>query len=315
MDSRRDVFLSDDSVRRLRRIVDWPDVAGTPYTILEELGRGGMGTVYRALDTRLDREVALKISTLGLADPEEAGRLRKEARIMAGLEHPGIVPVHDAGELLDGRLYYAMRLVRGQGLDRWAEGRTLSERLDVFQKICEAVAFAHAHGVIHRDLKPANVMIGAFGEVLVMDWGVALRRQEPAEPPGTVLGTRSYMAPEQEEGRSDLADGRADVYALGAVLGFLLEAGRGPAAAGVGGPPSLRSVVSRATRRERAERYPDASAVSAEVVRFQDGGVPEAHRETRLERLRRFAGRHRTAVFLVLTYLVVRVLLILFFRG
>lgn len=178
-------FLPDEAVRRLRRAADRPETADTPYTIVEELGRGGMGTVYRAVDARLDREVALKVSTLGQADPEEAERMHKEARVMARLEHPGIVPVHDAGELPDGRMYYAMRLIRGERLDRWAEGRTLSDCLGVFRKVCEAVAFAHAHGVIHRDLKPANVMIGAFGEVLVLDWGVARRRGEPAEPQGT----------------------------------------------------------------------------------------------------------------------------------
>jgi serine/threonine protein kinase len=183
--------------RRLRRAADSPETAGTPYTILEELGRGGMGTVYRALDATLDREVALKVSTLGPADPDEAERMRREARVMARLEHPGIVPVHDAGQLPDGRRYYAMRLVRGERLDAWARGASLSDRLGAFRKICDAVAFAHAHGVVHRDLKPENVMIGSFGEVLVLDWSVARRREEPAEPPGTVVGTRSYMAPEQ----------------------------------------------------------------------------------------------------------------------
>ena len=126
-------FLPDEAVRRLRRAADRPETADTPYTIVEELGRGGMGTVYRAIDATLDREVALKVSTLGQADPEEAERMRREARVMARLEHPGIVPVHDAGELPDGRVYYAMRLIRGERLDRWAEGRTLSDRLGVFR--------------------------------------------------------------------------------------------------------------------------------------------------------------------------------------
>ena len=140
VEQRTQAFLSDDAVRRLRSAADRPETAGTPYTIVEELGRGGMGTVYRAVDATLDREVALKVSTLGQADPEEAERMRKEARVMARLEHPGIVPVHDAGEFPDGRVYYAMRLVRGERLDRWARGRTLSDRLGVFQKVCEAVA-------------------------------------------------------------------------------------------------------------------------------------------------------------------------------
>jgi len=103
-DSRPDVFLSDDAVERLRRAADAPETSGTPYTIVEELGRGGMATVYRALDAALDREVALKVATLGEADPEEAARLRREARVMARLEHPGIVPIHDAGVRPDGRV-------------------------------------------------------------------------------------------------------------------------------------------------------------------------------------------------------------------
>jgi serine/threonine protein kinase len=304
----RPAFLSDEALLRLRRAADSPETAGTPYTILEELGRGGMGTVYRALDATLDREVALKVSTLGPADLDEMERMRKEARVMARLEHPGIVPVHDAGQLPDGRVYYAMRLVRGERLDRWARGASLSDRLGAFRKVCDAVAFAHAHGVVHRDLKPENVMIGAFGEVLVLDWGVARRREEPAEPPGTVVGTRSFMAPEQAEGRTDLVNERTDVYALGAILQFLLEA---PGLSGTV-PRAIRSVASRATRREPEERYPDAVALSADVARFSDGAVPAAHRETVFERLGRFATRHRTAILLVLTYLVVRASLILF---
>jgi serine/threonine protein kinase len=306
----RPAFLSDDAVLRLRRAADSPETAGTPYTILEELGRGGMGTVYRALDAILDREVALKVSTLGPADPDEAERMRKEARVMARLEHPGIVPVHDAGQLPDGRVYYAMRLVRGERLDAWARGASLSDRLGAFRKVCDAVAFAHAHGVVHRDLKPENVMIGAFGEVLVLDWGVARGREEPAEPPGTVVGTRSYMAPEQAEGRTDLVNERTDVYALGAMLQFLLEAPGLTKAGSV--PRAIRSVSSRATRRDPEQRYPDAVALSADVALFSEGAVPAAHRENLFERLGRFSTRHRTAILLVLTYLVVRASLILF---
>lgn len=301
-------FLSDDALRRLRRAADIPETSGTRYAIVEELGRGGMGTVYRATDAVLDREVALKVLTLGETNPAEAERMQKEARIMARLEHPGIVPVHDAGTFSDGRVYYAMKLIHGEPLARWSKESALSDRLRVFQKLCEAVAFAHAHGVIHRDLKPENVMIGAFGEVLVLDWGVARRREEPAEPTGTVLGTRAYMAPEQAEGRTDLVDERSDVYALGAILNFLLEVpGRGSG----GIPRALRSVAAKATAGERAARYKDAAAISADVGRFLDGGVPAAHRESALERTARFAARHRTAILLVLTYLALRTLLIL----
>src|SRR5260370_8452118 len=148
-DSRPKVFLSDDAVGRLRRAADTPETAGTPYTILEELGRGGMATVYRASDAVLDREVALKVSTLGEADPEEAERMRKEARVMARLEHPGIVPIHDAGVFPDGRVYYAMRLVRGERLDHWVEGRTPPPPPLRFQRISARVALPPPPRPIH----------------------------------------------------------------------------------------------------------------------------------------------------------------------
>ena len=167
-------WLSDAAVRHLRSVADWPDTSGTRYEVIEPLGRGGMGTVYRARDLELGRDVALKVVSTPEAADDVAERLRREARILARLEHPGIVPVHDAGVLPDGRAFYAMKLVRGRRLDAYVKpDMPLPERLRIFGRICEAVAFAHAHGVIHRDLKPSNIMVGAFGEVLVMDWGVA----------------------------------------------------------------------------------------------------------------------------------------------
>jgi serine/threonine protein kinase len=302
------MFLSDAALERLRQAADTPETAGTRYTITGELGRGGMGTVYEAHDSVLERSVALKVLTLGEGDPAATERILKEARVMAGLEHPGIVPVHDAGTLPGGRVYYAMKLVRGEPLARWAASRPLPDRLRVFQKVCEAAAFAHARGVIHRDLKPGNVMIGSFGEVLVLDWGVSRRREEPAEPDGVVLGTRAYMAPEQAAGRTDLVTERTDVYALGVILAFLLEHEASSAR------KVLLSVAAKAMSPEPADRYRDAAELAADVERFLDGGVPAAHRETFAERARRFAGRHRTAIVLVAAYLVVRVLLILLFH-
>src|SRR5580765_675311 len=164
-------MIPEPAIDRLAAMFRNPDVTGTRYELVSVLGRGGMGVVYLARDTALDRDVALKIFD---RPPGEAN----EARLIARLEHPGIVPVHDFGELPDGRLFYAMKLVRGDRLDRWmAAGRDISERLGVFLRVCEAVAFAHAHGVIHRDLKPENVMVGEFGEVLVLDWGIARELQ------------------------------------------------------------------------------------------------------------------------------------------
>src|SRR5689334_11542477 len=184
-------MISDHALDRLTGMLGAPDLSGTRYEILAELGRGGMGIVYLARDTALDREIALKIVDRGAAGTrsDSPDALAHEARILARLEHPGIVPVHDFGELLDGRVYYAMKRVRGDRLDRWlAAGHDLAERLAVFLRICDAVAFAHAHAVVHRDLKPENVMIGEFGEVLVLDWGIAAANAEcgmrSAEPGG-----------------------------------------------------------------------------------------------------------------------------------
>jgi serine/threonine protein kinase len=302
-------WISDAAMERLRQAADTPETAGTRYTIRAELGRGGMGTVYEAHDGVLDRPVALKVLTLPESDAAEAVRMLHEARVMARLEHPGIVPVHDAGTLPDGRIYYAMKLVRGERLDRWMADRSLSERLRAFEKVCDTVAFAHARGVIHRDLKPENVMIGEFGEVLVLDWGVARRRGDASEPEGTVLGTRAFMAPEQAAGRTALLDERADVHALGVILSGLAE----PDGAGAM-PRSLRSVAAKAADPEPLLRYPDAAALAQDVRRFLSGDVPAAHRERPFERVERFVSRHRTAILLVAAYVVMRALLILIAR-
>ncbi len=197
-------WLSDRTLAHLRRVAEMPDLAPTKYRLLEELGRGGMGTVYLAEDVMLERRVALKVVATGLSAPDAAERMLREARILAGLEHPGIVPVHDAGALPDGRVFYAMKRVDGKRLDALAPTLALPERLRIFQRICETVAFAHARGVVHRDLKPENVMVGPFGEVLVLDWGVArilaeaagatAARSSPARP-GTRPRARSWERP------------------------------------------------------------------------------------------------------------------------
>src|SRR5260370_33375545 len=148
-----------------------------------------MGAVWAAEDTELGRRVALKV--LPVWDTASSELLLREARILAGLEHPGIVPVHDAGALSDGRVFYAMKLVHGQRLDQVQASMSRAELLRLFQRVCEPVAFAHARGVIHRDLKPENVMVGEFGEVLVMDWGIAKLRGSIRDE--GVIGTTHYM--------------------------------------------------------------------------------------------------------------------------
>ncbi|MGB7751566.1 MAG: serine/threonine-protein kinase, partial [Candidatus Acidiferrales bacterium] len=167
-------WLSDEAVARLRTAGAEPELAGTRYRLIERIGSGGMGSVYLAEDATLGRRVALKILDVLDSSGDLAARLQREAHILASLEHPGIVPVHDAGTLVDGRVFYAMKFVEGERLDRFSEREsTLPGCLRIFQRICDTVAFAHTRGVLHRDLKPENIMTGPFGEVLVMDWGVA----------------------------------------------------------------------------------------------------------------------------------------------
>jgi len=283
-------MISEPALDRLSAMFQGPDVTGTRYQLLSVLGRCGMGVVYLARDTVLDREVALKI----VERPSEDAN---EARILARLEHPGIVPVHDFGELPDGRLFYAMKRVRGDRLDRWmASGRDLSERLGVFLRVCETVAFAHAHGVVHRDLKPENVMVGEFGEVLVLDWGVATTPSQSASSQRHIVGTTEYMAPEQARG--EVVDHRADVFALGAMLESIAELA-----------PVL-AIARKARSDEPASRYQDVQSLAADVSRFLAGRAVEAHRERLLDRLTRFGRRYRLPILLVLTYLVARILLL-----
>jgi len=298
-----------------------PDLSATPYDLRDVLGRGGMGTVYLAWDRALAREVALKVLNVEAA-PDLGVRLLREARTLARLEHPGIVPVHDVGTLPDGRVFYVMKRVRGTRLDDAVSAMpSLAERLGVFERICEAVAFAHAHGVVHRDLKPENVMLGEFGETLVLDWGAAkvLSDGEESGPPddiaagapntghGMVIGTPGYMAPEQARGDSAGVDARADVYALGVMLGMMIESAESDERV----PRRVRAIAARATAGEPRDRYASATALAEEVRRARDGQPVDAYRESLLERVGRIAFRYRVPLLLVLTYLVMRVVLLL----
>jgi eukaryotic-like serine/threonine-protein kinase len=294
------MWIPDGVVEHVRAVSDEPDLSPTKYRLLRPLGRGGMGTVYAAEDTELGREVALKVSA-GAHTEETCLRLRREAQVLARLEHPGIVPVHDVGTLPDGRVYYVMKLVRGVRLDVWA--RQAHDRravLSLFQRIGEAVAFAHAHRVLHRDLKPENVMVGAFGEALVMDWGIAKELDAATEPAGTIVGTPGHMAPEQARGET--VDTRTDVYGLGALLSFLLRAGDPPA--------PLVSICARASAEAPADRYASALDLVDDVARFLDGSPVRAHKETLLERGARIAASHRVVLSLAAAYVVVRILIV-----
>jgi serine/threonine protein kinase len=241
------------------------------YQILGEFARGGMGAILKVWDQDLRRTLAMKV-VLGKAEPKEKGstpavdekslgRFLEEAQITGQLDHPGIVPVYELGLDTDGQVFFTMQLVKGQDLKHifdlvrdGKEGWTQTRALTVLLKVCEAMAYSHSKGVIHRDLKPANIMVGRFGEVYVMDWGLAKvlghedthdlrikapdttgslqtegreeREQNPDTPlvtmDGAVVGTPAYMPPEQARGDVDKLDRRSDVYALGAILYHLL---------------------------------------------------------------------------------------------
>jgi eukaryotic-like serine/threonine-protein kinase len=269
------VELSDSILDHLRQVVDLPDLSETRYTVESEIGRGGMGIVYAAHDRDLDRRVALKVVDAALS---------AEARLIARLEHPAIVPVYESGALPDGRVFYAMKLVAGARLDAYlASGPPLAERLRIVQRVGEALGFAHSLGVPHRDLKPQNVMVGAFGEVYVMDWGVE-----------AVAGTPAFRAPEGAR------DACSDIYSLGALLLFTL---------GQPAPAPLAAIAGKAMSAEPARRYASAAEVLAEIARFQDGLAVEAYRETPWQALRRYGARNAVLLWLLAVYVGIRFLL------
>jgi serine/threonine protein kinase len=295
-------WLSDDAVTRLRAVTDEPETTGTRYRIVRQIGRGGMGVVYEAEDLELERRVAFKVLSTEMSGGAE--RLRDEARIMARLEHPGIVPLHDAGALPDGRLFYVMKLVRGRRLDEFArEQHAATELLRVFLRICEAVAFAHARGVVHCDLKPENIMLGELGEVLVMDWGIA-RAAGRGSDDRVIAGTRGFMAPEQERGDVESIDPATDVYALGAILRALVP----------NAPKPLAAVIAKANADDRSARYANAGDLAAEIARYLDDAPLVAYRATPIERAAKWLTRNSALVTVVIAYIVMRVIVFLWVR-
>jgi len=294
--------ISDRAIERLRSAAAWPELDAR-YSITGVAGSGGMGTVYVARDHVLDREVAVKVLDVADQNGSRAARLQKEAHILARLDHPGIVPVHDAGTLPDGRTFYVMKLIQGKRLDAVsAPDVPLPDRLNAFVRVLDAVAFAHAHGVVHRDLKPENVMVGSFGEVYVMDWGVAQDSRPEGE--AAVVGTPGFMPPEQEQPH-DRVDARADVFALGAMLAHLA----GPTA-----PPALKAIAEKARRPDASQRYPDVAALAADLARFRNQDPVDAYRESFPERVVRVYRRYELPILLLVAYIVMRFAL-LTWRG
>ena len=311
--------------------VDDPD----RYEQIREHARGGLGRIVRAVDRRLGRTVAVK-ELLRRDDWHEA-RFVREALITARLEHPGIVPVHEAGRWPNGDPYYVMKLVEGRTLkELMASHRTPRERLGLLQHliaVADAVGYAHSEGVVHRDVKPSNVIVGAFGETIVVDWGLARDiKRDLAEPlpdllaegsgistiSGKVVGTPAYMAPEQARG--ELVDARADVYAIGAVM-YELLAGRAPHADEtpkamldrvIAGPPApidsvaptvpteLADIISKAMARLPEERYANATLLAEDLRAFQTGKLVSAHAYTPWQLVRKKLNQHRGVVAVAL---------------
>ncbi len=267
--------ISDPVLDHLRHVAAVPDLTGTRYELESEIGRGGMGVVYASRDRQLGRRVALKVLDSGFEG---------EAPLIARLEHPGIVPVYESGTLPDGRPFYSMKLVGGARLDRYLAGSpTIPERLRVVRRVGEAVAFAHSRGILHRDLKPQNVMVGEFGEVYVMDWGVE-----------AVAGTPQFRAPES------ILDQRSDIFALGALLKSVLpDAPQRP----------LLAIADKAMSVDPSDRYPDAASLLADIERFQEGLSVEAWSEPLWHRLRRFGSRNAVLLWLLAAYAAVKFLL------
>ena len=295
---------------RTRRETSIPTLdAHLRYTLGETIGRGGQGEVVLARDQQIGREVAVKRIRAAEPSAETLARFVREARVQGRLEHPAVVPVHDLAVDRDGRPFFVMKRLSGTPMSElivaMREGRedavaTRRRMLRAFADVCLAVELAHTQGIIHRDLKPANVMLGDFGEVYVLDWGVARAVADPDEPAiasagdglaldtgetraGTILGTPAYMAPEQLAGEP--AGPAADVYALGCVL-FEIVAGEGlfkgprsiasqpnprPSSRRPDAPPELDAICERALALDPAARYPSARALHVAVQAFLDG--------------------------------------------
>jgi tetratricopeptide (TPR) repeat protein len=344
--------------------VGTPTSSGLRFRILRPHARGGLGEVFVARDEELHREVALKEIQGRHADhPDSRTRFVLEAEITGGLEHPGIVPVYGLGHYADGRPFYAMRFIRGDSLQQAIEAfhkadvpgrdageRTLSLRqlLGRFVDVCNAIAYAHSRGVLHRDLKPGNIMLGQYGETLVVDWGLAkagsttdqpVSAEGPLRPTtasgsaptqmGQAFGTPEYMSPEQAAGRLDLLGPATDVYSLGATL-YCLLTGKTPFEGADSGallqlvqkgdfpalrqvkrnvPAALQAICLKAMALRPEDRYASVRALADDVEHWLADEPVSAWREPWVKRAGRWVRKHRVLAATVAASVVVALVL------
>jgi eukaryotic-like serine/threonine-protein kinase len=315
-----------ESSSRPRRAEPGPPAHIGRYRILRRHGEGGMGTVYEAEQGNPRRTVALKVIRPGLLSPELLNRFRHEAQILGRLQHSGIAQVYEAGMSEDGQPFFAMEFIQGMPLDEYARTRGLdaAARLELLAKVCDAVQHAHDKGVIHRDLKPANILVDASGQPKVLDFGVAhvtaadLATSSSRTQTGQLLGTLSYMSPEQVAGRPTGLDGRSDVYTLGVIL-FELLAHRLPyhfehlpvhevARVIQQEEPSrlgsvdtryrgdIEIIAAKALEKDKTRRYASAEELASDIRRHLRGEVILARPASALYQLRKFARRHKALV-------------------
>lgn len=329
----------------------------------EEIGRGGLARVLIAFDSHLGRKVAVKellpdyLTATAETRRRMLGRFLREARIVGQLEHPGIVPVYELGRRKNGRYYFTMQLVRGRTTmaDALTGCQNLSERLDYlkhFVDVCQAIAYAHSRGVIHRDIKPQNIMLGRFGETIVLDWGMAkiigrrdpstasptdkVRQHPEADPfktmAGTPVGTPAYMSPEQAIGDIAEIDERSDIWALGAVL-YQILTGEAPYAASSGlkslglarmetvapvrekepaAPATLTAIAEKALRRDKGDRYSSAKELADEVAAYMAGKRIDAAELSSRDLFKRFATRNKWLVRTTAAVLLISLLVFFF---
>lgn len=328
-----------------------PSRQGSAYQLLKQVGAGAMGSVHLAKDRLLRRTVAFKqLLEIDGKTPDSGVSLRflGEAQITSQLDHPHVIPIYGLETREDGQVAYTMKMIQGLSLKQWiAKARAaydlrrqdtdakisseyrLGGRLRLFLKICDAMAFAHSKGVIHRDLKPANVMLGRYGEVYVMDWGIARPFMFEAEgveiesmdlyahEKGQIVGTPRYMSPEQAAGLNDNLDQRSDLFALGLILYEMVsfrQAIQGKDMTDtlhrvIKGqleplnhlydetiPPGLAAIIHHATARNRKDRYREVGDLAADLRRFLNEERVLAHKETSVQSLLRAVNRHRQKV-------------------